>query len=248
MEDCKIGHDTRHHSATYTELDRLLQQGPSQPASTDTTNPINGTNSNSEDDSKRHNIVFQDESLIVPHLPYKLLANITKNFSDEEPSLGGHKLGEGAFGIVYRATISSSRVRSTDGVAAEGETRQIAIKKLTVTDERICRQFKEEVEVFSLCRHDNLLPLEGYSCDGPELCLLYALMPNGNLQDRLGAPDGALSWRQRLQIAEGIAAGLAYLHTFMAVPKVSERLSAINFFFDGTLFSKKLYLKICLVF
>lgn len=33
--------------------------------------------------------------------------------------------------------------------------------------------------------HDNLLPLVGYSLDGPSLCIVYEFMDNGSLLDRL---------------------------------------------------------------
>ena len=34
-------------------------------------------------------------------------------------------------------------------------------------------------------RHENILPLMGYSCDGPELCLVYDYMFNGSLSSSL---------------------------------------------------------------
>lgn len=35
--------------------------------------------------------------------------------------------------------------------------------------------------------HENILPLMGFSCDGPELCLVYEYMYNGSLSSNLDA-------------------------------------------------------------
>lgn len=90
-------------------------------------------------------------------------------------------------------------------------------------------------------KHDNLMDMVGFSCDGQYPCVVYPLMPNGSLLDRLAclvsphlamaAGFGALSniispifllipqegnpplsWKQRCLIAEGTANGLEYLH------------------------------------
>ena len=39
------------------------------------------------------------------HVPYSMLAQITENFSDLPFENGGKRVGAGAFGIVYHATI-----------------------------------------------------------------------------------------------------------------------------------------------
>lgn len=90
---------------------------------------------------------------------------------------------------------------------------------------------------FSL-KHVNLVEMVGYSSDGQHLCLVYALMPNGSLLDRLAClvinesfnslnkissvlkffstfpQDGSpsLSWQMRCSVATGTGRGLEYLH------------------------------------
>jgi len=42
-----------------------------------------------------------------------------------------------------------------------------------------------ELRTLAMYRHDNILPLYGYSLDGPDPCLIYQYMANGSLEDRL---------------------------------------------------------------
>nr|XP_053645805.1 interleukin-1 receptor-associated kinase 4-like isoform X3 [Cherax quadricarinatus] len=124
--------------------------------------------------------VLQDlQSSGFTHFSYSLLKEITNNFSDVPTDLGGCKLGEGAFGVVYLAKIFQG-----------GHEKKVAVKRLNSGEIKVEGQFKTEIEVLSRCIHENLLPLEGFSCDGPDWCLVYAYMPNGSLQDRLACSVG----------------------------------------------------------
>ena len=79
----------------------------------------------------------------------------TDNFCDTSINESGHKIGEGAFGAVYKAI-------TPDG-------RKIAIK---VLKEDFGKQFLNEVSVMSQVRHENLLQLVGISFDGLKLCMI----------------------------------------------------------------------------
>lgn len=70
-----------------------------------------------------------------------------------------------------------------------------------------------ELRFLNSCRHDNVLPLYGYSLSGAHPCLIYQLMPGGTLEQRLYSPN-SLTWQQKYCIALGTARGLQYLHTF----------------------------------
>lgn len=104
------------------------------------------------------------------------------------------------------------------------------------------RIFPKCDRLFHRLKHENLVDMVGFSCDGQHPCLVYALMVNGSLLDRLACLVSAtpqtpasstcalpqvisehsfcplqegsppLSWRQRSLIAEGTARGLEYLH------------------------------------
>ena len=64
--------------------------------------------------------------------------------------------------------------------------------------------------IYSL-NHAHLLPVLGYSCDGPRLCLIYPFMANGSLDSHLHNTDN-LTPEVRVQVACDVASALAYLH------------------------------------
>ncbi|XP_040894011.1 interleukin-1 receptor-associated kinase 4 isoform X2 [Toxotes jaculatrix] len=134
---------------------------------------------------------------------YNELMEITGNFDDRPMSDGGSRLGEGGFGTVYKGLLND---------------KPVAVKKLNPMDDisldELQVQFHQEIQTLKLLKHENLVDMVGFSCDGQHPCLVYAFMANGSLLDRLACLDDSppLSWRQRCLIAEGTARGLEYLH------------------------------------
>uniref|UniRef100_A0A3Q3XAK3 Interleukin-1 receptor-associated kinase 4 n=1 Tax=Mola mola TaxID=94237 RepID=A0A3Q3XAK3_MOLML len=135
---------------------------------------------------------------------YDELIKITGNFDDRSVSSGGSRLGEGGFGTVYRGVLNN---------------RPVAVKKLSPIGDpfldELRVQFNQEIQILKTLKHENLVDMVGFSCDGLYLCLVYALMAHGSLLDRLACLEGShpLSWKQRCLIAEGTARGLEYLHS-----------------------------------
>ena len=124
----------------------------------------------------------------LPHFPYADIEVATKYFDgtpharcDDLAESTGRFLGSGGFGFVYLALGLSDR--------------PVAVKKITLCNavikptDLVSRQFKNEVELLCRCRHENLISLLGYSCDGQTYCLLYEYVPGGNLKDRLEVTD-----------------------------------------------------------
>lgn len=120
---------------------------------------------------------------LLPHFTYTELEQCT-DFFDETPyntfnsESKGRKLGSGAFGSVYLGIGLLDKL--------------VAVKKLNLNgvivvniDDTITKQFKNEVELLCKYKHENLLSLLGYSCDGPTYCLIYEYVPGGALKDRL---------------------------------------------------------------
>lgn len=110
-------------------------------------------------------------------------------------------IGCGGFGLVYKATFPNGK--------------RVAIKRLSGDTGQIDREFQAEVETLSRARHPNLVQLEGYCNYKNDRLLIYAYMENSSLDYWLHEkPDGPslLDWDARLQIAQGAAKGLAYLH------------------------------------
>uniref|UniRef100_A0A182NDW5 non-specific serine/threonine protein kinase n=1 Tax=Anopheles dirus TaxID=7168 RepID=A0A182NDW5_9DIPT len=146
-----------------------------------------------------------DLSSLIPKISYEELADATDNWSER------NILGKGGFGTVYRGVFKHTFM---------------AIKKIdynkvkTSEAERIqIQQSFNELRYLNSCRHDNIVPLYGYSLD-KEPCLMYQFMPGGSLDKSLFArrPASPLTWKERMNIAVGTAKGLQYLHTFSDKP------------------------------
>eukprot|EP00127_Corallochytrium_limacisporum_P003926 Clim_evm11s155 gene=Clim_evmTU11s155 len=121
------------------------------------------------------------------------LADATQQFSQ------GNLIGEGTFAVVYKGQL--------DG-------RWVAVKKLKGWGNHADQEFLRDINLLSRCRHKNIVKLLGYSMYEMHRGLVYELMPNGNLQDRLACAGNTapLSWYLRLLVAKGACEGLIYLH------------------------------------
>ncbi|KMT14418.1 hypothetical protein BVRB_4g071970 [Beta vulgaris subsp. vulgaris] len=123
---------------------------------------------------------------------YQELNEATNEFKEE--------LGRGSFGIVYKGIIT-----------AGGPPVCVAVKKLDRTSGDTEKEFKTEVNVIGQTHHKNLVQLIGYCKENDQRLLVYEYMSNGSLADYLFG-DLRPSWVDRVQIAQGIAKGLLYLH------------------------------------
>lgn len=117
---------------------------------------------------------------LLKHYPYAEL-EVATNYFNETPYVSaeegsstsrGRLLGSGAFSSVYLAF----------GLV----NKPVAVKRLNLKNINIVtKQFATEVETFYKYKHDHLVPLLGYSCDGMAYCLLYEYIQGGNLTNRL---------------------------------------------------------------
>ncbi|KAM3705661.1 hypothetical protein ACB098_03G095700 [Castanea mollissima] len=123
------------------------------------------------------------------------LMNSTNNFDQ------ANIIGCGGFGLVYRATLPDGK--------------KVAIKRLSGDCGQMEREFRAEVEALSRAQHPNLVHLQGYCMYKNDRLLIYSYMENSSLDywlhEKLDGPS-SLDWDTRLQIAQGAARGLAYLH------------------------------------
>ncbi|KAK4374247.1 hypothetical protein RND71_004924 [Anisodus tanguticus] len=127
------------------------------------------------------------------------------------------KIGEGGYGPVFKGKLDHTPV---------------AIKVLSPDAAQGKKQFQQEVEVLSLIRHPNLVLLLG-AC--PEYgCLVYELMNNGSLEDRLFRKGNtpSIPLEIRFKIAAEIATGLLFLHQAKPEPLVHRDLKPGNILLD----------------
>ncbi|PRQ35337.1 putative protein kinase RLK-Pelle-SD-2b family [Rosa chinensis] len=101
----------------------------------------------------------------------------------EEATNGiNEEIGKGSFGINFNCVIQ------------DGE-----------------KEFKTELNIIGQTHHKNLVHLVGYCDEGQQRSLVYEFLSNGTLASFLFG-DEKPSWRQRMEIACGVAKGLLYLH------------------------------------
>nr|XP_043639496.1 putative receptor protein kinase ZmPK1 [Erigeron canadensis] len=130
---------------------------------------------------------------------YLAIATGFRRFTYDEIMKATHKfkdeIGRGGGGIVYKGTLPDHRV--------------VAIKVLheAIQGED---EFFAEMGPIGRINHKNLIETYGYCAEGKHRILVYEYMENGSLAENLGYDK--LDWPMMLQIATGVAKGLAYLH------------------------------------
>ncbi|KAJ1439233.1 Serine-threonine/tyrosine-protein kinase, catalytic domain [Sesbania bispinosa] len=140
----------------------------------------------------------------------------TKNFSDS------NMLGQGGFGPVYK------------GILSDGQ--EVAIKRLSTCSEQGSEEFINEVMLIMKLQHKNLVKLLGFCVDGEEKILVYEFLPNGSLDAVLfddPKQKARLDWNKRLDIINGIAKGILYLHEDSRLKIIHRDLKASNVLLDS---------------
>ncbi|KAF0919815.1 hypothetical protein E2562_031675 [Oryza meyeriana var. granulata] len=138
----------------------------------------------------------------IPGVPrefdYKELKRGTNNFDEKM------KLGQGGYGVVYRATV----------VGENGQSMEVAVKQFSGANTKGQEDFLAELSIINRLRHRNLVKLVGWCHQNGVLLLVYDYMPNGSLDRHLfGGPESeVLNWKQRYNVVTGVASALNYLH------------------------------------
>lgn len=134
----------------------------------------------------------------------------------------GNKIGEGAFGPVYKGTMR-------DGS-------EVAVKELPSNIKQSNRDFLNEVELISGLQHKNLVKLRGCGIRGISRLLVYEYVENRSLaQSLFGSKPILLEWPIRYNIALGMAKGLSYLHSRGPTRLAHGDIKASNILLDRTL-------------
>ncbi|CAK9866651.1 unnamed protein product, partial [Sphagnum jensenii] len=135
------------------------------------------------------------------------------------------KLGEGAFGVVYKGTFRGS---------------QVAVKQLFKKNQHNIDEFINEVITISGVKHPNLVKLKGCCITASSKRLLvYEYVENNDLAETLFEHKGnhILTWPMRFNIILGVACGLRYLHENQ--PRIIHRdIKASNILLDSKFCAK----------
>lgn len=134
------------------------------------------------------------DSQEFPFIPMDSIKTATDNFSDS------NKLGQGGFGPVYKGILPGEE--------------EIAVKRLSASSEQGSDEFINEVLLILKLQHKNLVRLLGFCVQGEEKLLVYEYMCNSSLDFFLNdqSKRAQLNWSLRLDIINGIARGMLYLH------------------------------------
>ncbi|KAH6795740.1 hypothetical protein C2S51_036726 [Perilla frutescens var. frutescens] len=159
----------------------------------------------------------QNKNLELPLFDLATLMKATDDFSLS------NKLGEGGFGPVFKACLDEGQV--------------IAVKRLSRTSLQGGDEFKNEVICIAKLQHRNLVKLLGCCIQGEEKMLVYEYMTNRSLDLILFDPmkSKLLDWPRRLNIINGIARGLMYLHQDSRLRVIHRDLKASNILLDSNM-------------
>ncbi|GAB2285038.1 hypothetical protein Dimus_019494 [Dionaea muscipula] len=151
----------------------------------------------------------------LPVFRFNMIAHATNNFCDE------NKLGEGGFGPVYKGELQGGQ--------------EIAVKRLSKDSRQGLDEFKNEVVCIARLQHRNLVRLLGCCIHAEERMLIYEYLPNKSLDYFIFDEKRSmlLDWPRRLQIINGIARGLLYLHEDSRLRIIHRDLKASNVLLDA---------------
>ncbi|XP_019192472.1 PREDICTED: receptor-like serine/threonine-protein kinase SD1-8 [Ipomoea nil] len=145
---------------------------------------------------------------------FKSIVMATNNFSNAS------MFGMGGFGPVYKGTLP--------------HTQEVAIKRLSKSSGQGLVEFKNEILLIARLQHTNLVRLLGCCIEEDEKILIYEYMPNKSLDSILFDPNRKelLRWGNRLNIIEGVAQGLLYLHKYSRLTIIHRDLKSSNILLD----------------
>ncbi|KAM0051203.1 putative protein kinase RLK-Pelle-DLSV family [Helianthus debilis subsp. tardiflorus] len=106
-----------------------------------------------------------------------------------------------------------------------------AIKQLSSRSKQGTEELLADIATISMLNHENLVKLIGFCAHEP-LCLVYEYMTNNSLSPALSGAKGRLTWPVRVQICNGLARGLAYLHEDSNVQIIHRDIKPSNVLLD----------------
>ncbi|KAI0503819.1 hypothetical protein KFK09_014762 [Dendrobium nobile] len=108
----------------------------------------------------------------------------------------------------------------------------VAVKKLMNLGVVSSKRVKNEIKTLAKARHKNLTKLLGFCYSDSVVLLIHEYVKKGSLGDALFRSELPLEWRFRLQIALGVAQGLAYLHTDYVPHLLHRNIKSNNILLD----------------
>ncbi|XP_044973758.1 cysteine-rich receptor-like protein kinase 10 [Hordeum vulgare subsp. vulgare] len=132
-----------------------------------------------------------------------------------------HVVAKGGFGPVYKGQLP-------DGL-------EIAVKRLASHSGQGFLEFKNEVQLIAKLQHTNLVRFLGCCSQEEEKILVYEYLANKSLDIFIfdEYKRALLDWSKLLEIIEGIAHGLLYLHKHSRLLVIHRDLKPSNILLDS---------------
>ncbi|KAK9106986.1 hypothetical protein Syun_022997 [Stephania yunnanensis] len=181
----------------------------------DFTTKTKPTTRESSDTTKIESGVIWDVEL--PFFSFSSICSATNNFCN------ANKIGQGGFGPVYKGTLQNGH--------------EVAIKRLSARSCQGLEELKNETTLIAKLQHRNLVKLLGCCIEGEEKILIYEYMANKSLDLIIFDPRSQvkLLWERRVNVIEGVAQGLLYLHQYSRLRIIHRDLKASNILLDDQL-------------
>ncbi|XP_019190010.1 PREDICTED: receptor-like serine/threonine-protein kinase SD1-7 [Ipomoea nil] len=147
-------------------------------------------------------------------LSLRRIIDATNNFHE------ANKLGEGGFGLVYKGFFPKFGM--------------VAIKRLSKQSSQGLNEFMNELKLIAKLQHTNLVRLLGCCIEDEEKILIYEYLSKRSLDKFLfdAIQKDNLDWNTRIEIIEGVAQGILYLHKYSRLKVIYRDLKASNILLD----------------
>eukprot|EP01119_Soliformovum_irregulare_P025305 TRINITY_DN932_c0_g3_i1.p1 TRINITY_DN932_c0_g3~~TRINITY_DN932_c0_g3_i1.p1 ORF type:complete len:586 (-),score=197.04 TRINITY_DN932_c0_g3_i1:14-1750(-) len=157
----------------------------------------------SRKDSKPEKVEKDEEEVVSIGAPsgfeHRVHVNQELKWSNIEEFCLEEKLGEGSFGVVWRAIHRTSKV-------------EIAVKEIAIQSAEERKILKREMDILSKCRHPNIVTYYGFLETSNIMTILMDYCDVGSIADVMEINGGRLSEDFIACITHEVLLGLSYLH------------------------------------
>ncbi|XP_050370185.1 probable leucine-rich repeat receptor-like protein kinase At1g35710 isoform X2 [Argentina anserina] len=163
--------------------------------------------------NKRHEEISFSALDLDGKAMYEEIIHATEDFDSR------YCIGKGGQGSVYKVNLASANI--------------VAVKKLHQLcndDEKLKKEFLNEVRALTEIRHRNIVRLYGFCSHSRHSFLVYEYLERGSLATVLSNDDEAkeLGWSKRVNIVKGVARALCYMHNGCLEAIVHRDISSKN--------------------
>ncbi|XP_048138605.1 MDIS1-interacting receptor like kinase 2-like [Rhodamnia argentea] len=149
---------------------------------------------------------------------YDRIVEATEGFDSK------YYVGEGAYGIVYKAEISEGQTFAVKQTWSSREDTEIADLV----------PFEREIQALSNISHRNIVKFYGFCSHAQRCFLVYEYLERGSLRTTLNDDQRSIEfgWDKRINVVRGVADALSYMHHECCPPLIHRDLTSNNILLD----------------